>query len=236
MTIACSIFKLHHFYCAQPKWSVLLVRTIPEVWSRDEYEATCKLTLKKKSWLKLLFFFFLFCSSYCSSLFLFFLRCIYCMWVESSSCGSIGRHFKFLALDWSLAGRGGRGYSARKSSAERRREAMIADRMPTSTSRRSSDRVASWLCWCRNSLVHSTTLHQQSIFVTHAACGESWWRPLVYCASVLVTREYLPTEQNTSLLAGGVGSSWSVKWSSFKFQWGTGIRWWMWLIFMGCHL
>ena len=28
MTIACSKFKLHHFYCAQPKWSVLLVRTI----------------------------------------------------------------------------------------------------------------------------------------------------------------------------------------------------------------
>ena len=28
MTIACSNFKLHHFYCAQPKWSVLLVRTI----------------------------------------------------------------------------------------------------------------------------------------------------------------------------------------------------------------
>ena len=29
MTIACSKFKLHHFYCAQPKWSVLLVCTIP---------------------------------------------------------------------------------------------------------------------------------------------------------------------------------------------------------------
>ena len=28
MTIACSKFKLHHFYCAQPKWSVLLARTI----------------------------------------------------------------------------------------------------------------------------------------------------------------------------------------------------------------
>ena len=28
MTIACSKFKLHHFYCAQPKWSVLLVCTI----------------------------------------------------------------------------------------------------------------------------------------------------------------------------------------------------------------
>ena len=30
MTIACSKFKLHHFYCAQPKWSVLLVCTIPK--------------------------------------------------------------------------------------------------------------------------------------------------------------------------------------------------------------
>ena len=29
MTKACSKFKLHHFYCAQPKWSVLLVCTIP---------------------------------------------------------------------------------------------------------------------------------------------------------------------------------------------------------------
>ena len=28
MTIACSKFKLHHFCCAQPKWSVLLVCTI----------------------------------------------------------------------------------------------------------------------------------------------------------------------------------------------------------------
>ena len=35
MTIACSKFKLHHFYCAQPKWSVLLVCTI----SRWEKEA-----------------------------------------------------------------------------------------------------------------------------------------------------------------------------------------------------
>ena len=28
MTIACSKFKLLHFYCEQPKWSVLLARTI----------------------------------------------------------------------------------------------------------------------------------------------------------------------------------------------------------------
>ena len=28
MTIACSKFKLHHFYRAQPNWSVLLVCTI----------------------------------------------------------------------------------------------------------------------------------------------------------------------------------------------------------------
>ena len=28
MTMACSKFKLHHFYCAQRKWSVLLVCTI----------------------------------------------------------------------------------------------------------------------------------------------------------------------------------------------------------------
>ena len=30
MTIACSKFKLHHFCCAHPKWSVLLVCTIAE--------------------------------------------------------------------------------------------------------------------------------------------------------------------------------------------------------------
>ena len=250
---------------------------LPEVWCRDEYVATCKLTLKKKSWLKLLFFFSFCFVQVTVHLFLFFsvrirpwplrwvpgqgsllplsqgetftlasisylailvkyILAIYSMWVESSSCGS---GIASSSWRWSLAGRGGRGYSARKSSAERRREAMmIADRMPTSM----SEIRIEWQVDCAGAeTAWSTALHymyisRALIFVTHAACGDSWWRPLVYCASLLVTREYLPMEQNTSLLAGGVGSSWSVKWSSFKFQWGTGIRWWMWLIFMGRHL
>ena len=41
MTIACSKFKLHYFYCAQPKWSVLLGCTIV-------YKAKKKKKKKKK--------------------------------------------------------------------------------------------------------------------------------------------------------------------------------------------
>ena len=42
MTIACSKFKLYHFYCAQPKWSVLLVCTISPV-------AKCKTIIGNKT-------------------------------------------------------------------------------------------------------------------------------------------------------------------------------------------
>ena len=46
MTIACSKFKLHHFYCAQPKWSVLLVRTIQKKF------AVSSLVLHGQQWLR----------------------------------------------------------------------------------------------------------------------------------------------------------------------------------------